>query len=295
MKKLPKQLDSYFTYTLLIVIAISFLLWNSIVLFNLEQDVQSIQNSIIKTQKMKNDTEVGDNTQETKDTTILYNEDESIDTSNWKTYTNEEYGFSVKYPKKRYELQHKKKLTKGMKDLGCYFKKDFLTCGFKGSSLGLFNIKNSENLTMNLTFVVEDYGSDKKSWSDRRFVNFKRNIPIGGKIGWMFSPGPEDIGKAYTEESGFPEITYATKIVTKELAEKSEYTEYSAFRKKWQCDNVNFTAYFKEYEFVNINNALSPGVNTISITCNSHEKEEIQILETMLSSITFKADSKFTE
>ena len=93
MKKLSKKLDSYFTYTILIVIAISFLLWNSIVLFNLEQDVQSIQNTIItippKTVIQKDDIEVVEDireTQETKDSTILYNTDGSIDTSNWERY-----------------------------------------------------------------------------------------------------------------------------------------------------------------------------------------------------------------
>ncbi len=31
---------------------------------------------------------------------IIYNKDGSIDTSNWKTYKNEEFGFSVRYPAK---------------------------------------------------------------------------------------------------------------------------------------------------------------------------------------------------
>lgn len=37
--------------------------------------------------------------QESKDTDILYNTVDSIDTSNWQTYTNQKYGIDVKYPK----------------------------------------------------------------------------------------------------------------------------------------------------------------------------------------------------
>jgi len=87
-----KKLDTNFAYAILAVITVGFLLWHSIAIFNLEEDLKNIQNNNIVIPA-----EAG--TQEnTQDAHILYNEDGSIDTSNWKTYTNEEYGFSVKYP-----------------------------------------------------------------------------------------------------------------------------------------------------------------------------------------------------
>ena len=43
-------------------------------------------------------TEIGE-VEEVVQSEVVQNEEVKIDTSNWKTYTNKEYGFSVKYPK----------------------------------------------------------------------------------------------------------------------------------------------------------------------------------------------------
>ncbi len=54
-----------------------------------EEVVQNIEN--INSQEVAQSEEI-------KNPEIMYNTDGSIDTSNWKTYTNEEHGFSVRYP-----------------------------------------------------------------------------------------------------------------------------------------------------------------------------------------------------
>ena len=52
-----------------------------------------------ETQKEKENQEIPETSKEESQTSkITYNPDGSIDTSDWKTYTNKEYGFSLKYP-----------------------------------------------------------------------------------------------------------------------------------------------------------------------------------------------------
>jgi len=103
-----KKLNTYFVFAILAVITVGFLVWHSITIFNLEQDLKnlhtiapSLRRSTMM-QSQEGDTQISQHviptTEKSQDAHILYNEDGSIDTSNWQEYCNKEHGFCVKYP-----------------------------------------------------------------------------------------------------------------------------------------------------------------------------------------------------
>jgi len=101
------SLKSNFAFAIIAILSVGLLLYTTIEVYNCKQDINQINNeiqklSIVGKVKSDNDTvKLNDEKIEDIDLEkISYNEDGSIDTSNWKTYVNKEYGFSVKYPEK---------------------------------------------------------------------------------------------------------------------------------------------------------------------------------------------------
>jgi len=85
---------------------------------------------------------------------ILYNPDGTIDTSNWQTYRNEEYGFEVRYPED-WVAEDYITACIGLADCAIDCKKTPDRCNIKGVSF--YEKSNKISSAVSITFIEDEF------------------------------------------------------------------------------------------------------------------------------------------
>jgi hypothetical protein len=146
---------------------------------------------------------------------ILYNEDGSIDTSNWISYKDEAWGFSIKYPRGLYIKKH----TQGEKYPG----EECLTCGNGGQllivsdfeNMGIQDVMNYEGIHIvissrknnekyfEISHVNQNDSKRKLNYEDKCSVISENTLHYSVscvKNDWIFSLYSETYGKESKKE-----------------------------------------------------------------------------------------------
>ncbi len=278
-KNNPKTcpLSSNFTFVIIALLAMGLLLYTTIEVFNCKQDIaqinQRIQNSpkfvnahneqkIEKQGKDKSDENIDTkNTNKNKEE-IIYNKDGSIDTSNWKTYTNDLLGIEFKYPAEKFDVRY--------------------TANASPESLSVTK-KGDVDSNVEIYLSRGSYG-EKEAFGNEKYAKFKKPIKIkfGKNLeGEMVSYELEDIGRIHTwrEIAGFGPLRYKTvsKKVTKKDYENSDYKRYLDFMEK-KCDNVSFDMIIRKYPKDKYKR------DRMIVNCHSNNIEDAKILLNIFNS-----------
>ncbi len=140
----------------LIILITGVVLWNQ---KNSKQDTKKeVKQEVTKETQEQKQTQKQENTQEQNNQNQVNNELtlEEIDTSNWKTYRNEELGFEIRYPES-WNVENYKSPTKFNAPTPIDCKKTPEKCSYK---LILFSTENKVNYNNINAFSVRDITSE---------------------------------------------------------------------------------------------------------------------------------------
>jgi len=281
-------LKSNFAFAIIAILSVGLLLYTTIEVYNCKQDINQINNEIQKISVIEknennkesknsesNSTEVdqklinSDNAENTDvDKTgseeIVYNEDGSIDTSNWETYKSDILGIEFKYPKEKFNITENFNNSASLGNI---------IIAMKGVSM--------ENVSIYLSF--EDSYGPKDGFAIKKFEDFKNPIKIkfGKNLeGEMISYELEDIGKIHRwkEVTNYAPLRFKTvsKKIDAEDYKKSEYKNYLDFISK-KCGNISFMLYFKKYP-------VKYNVDKMILNCHSNDRRDGEILLNIFNS-----------
>ena len=129
----------------------------------------------------------------------------NVETANWQTYTNSQYGYTVKYPKNWYNLSNF-----GAPDTDKYFSNENVSAVMEMSGSGIWlTIRNQDSMEWN----IEKWDDEKKK-KEGLLVESKKSITVAGK------PAIEQIeilGAGMGGEGGYQRTIYVINSRTGKL------------------------------------------------------------------------------
>jgi len=207
---------------------------------------------------------------------------EDIDTSNWKTYRNEEFGFEFKYPNDIFNLQV---LDNGM---------EISIPPFRGTVNVNLTKKNpdwriAEKQSISWIFRGID-GSEKQAVVENKYKNFQQQVAINNLKGIIFSYGPDDIGSVNEWNTidftpfGSPS-EHKKEIITEEVYNNSQYSKYKKLL-LGNCDDISFHMILKKYveQREDITDEL---VDELFVNCIDGDTTDAKTILTILQSFKF--------
>ena len=248
-----------------------------------ETQKQVEQNNVIPEksgiQNKQNSETISQNNQENKAEELKV---EDVDTSSWKTYRNEEFGFEFKYPNDIFNLQV---LDNGM---------EISIPPFRGTVNVNLTKKNpdwriAEKQSISWIFRGID-GSEKQAVVENKYKNFQQQVAINNLKGIIFSYGPDDIGSVNEWNTidftpfGSPS-EHKKEIITEEVYNNSQYSKYKKLL-LGNCDDISFHMILKKYveQREDITDEL---VDELFVNCIDGDTTDAKTILTILQSFKF--------